>query len=89
MASNKNQSYKKPTYKQKQLGHFGEKMAKNGYLFVTIRQKILFNVKKSFTRRSARSKNFSRSENTSSHGNFSHFRYWVKTAAERIVLPVK
>ena len=30
-------------------------------------------------------KNCSRSEKISSHGNFSHFRFQVKTASERIV----
>ena len=57
------------------MGHLDEKTAKNGYLYVPFSQKLLFKVKKSFTKRSAWSKNFSRSEKISSHGNFSHFRF--------------
>ena len=56
------------------MGHLDEKTAKNGYLYVPFSQKLLFKVKKSFTKRSALSKNFFRSEKNSSHGNFSRFR---------------
>ena len=65
----------KTKWQAKKLGHLYEKTAKNGYLYVTFRQKTLFKVKKSFTKRSAGSKNFSRSEKISSHGNFTHFRF--------------
>ena len=41
------------------MGHLDEKMAKNDYLYVQFSQKLLFKVKKSFTERSAWSKNFS------------------------------
>ena len=34
-------------------------------------------------------KNFSRSEKINSHNNFTQFGFYVKTASERIVLPVK
>ena len=37
----------------KKLGHLDEKTAKNGYLYVPFSQKLIFNVKKSFTKRSA------------------------------------
>ena len=57
------------------MGHLDEKTAKNGYLYVPFSQKLLFKVKKSFTKRSALSKNFFRSEKNSSHGNFSRFRF--------------
>ena len=57
------------------MGHLDEKTAKNGYLYVSFSQKLLFKVKKSFTKRRAWSKNFSRSEKISSHGNFSYFRF--------------
>ena len=75
IASIKNYLYKKPNYKQKKLGHLDEKTVKNGYLYVPFSQKLLFNVKKSFTKLSAWSKNFSRSEKISSHCNFTRFRF--------------
>ena len=43
----------------KKLGHLDGKTAKNGYLYVPFSQKLLFKIKKSLTKRSARSKNFS------------------------------
>ena len=43
-------------------GPLGRKMAKNSYLYVPFSQKLLFKVKKSFIKRSAGSKNFSRAE---------------------------
>ena len=42
------------------MGRLDEKMAKNGHLYVQFSQKLLFKVKKSFTKRSAWSENFSR-----------------------------
>ena len=53
IAPNKYYFYKKPNYKQKNIGHLDEKTAKNGYLYVPFSQKLLFNVKKSSTKRSA------------------------------------
>ena len=88
IASNKHYFYEKANCKQKK-GHLDEKTAKNRYLYVPFSQKLLFKVKKSFTKRSAWSKNFSRSEKISSHCNFTHFRFQVKKSSERIVLPVK
>ena len=53
IASIKNYFYKKTKLQAKNLGHLDEKTAKNGYLYVPFSQKLLFNVKNSFTKRSA------------------------------------
>ena len=82
IASNKNYFYKKPNYKKK-TGSLRQKTAKT-VVEVPFSQKLLFKVEKPFTKRSEWSKNFSRSETISSHGNFTHFSFHY-TSSERIV----
>ena len=74
IAPKNNHFSKKIDYKQKNWST-DKKTAKNRYLYAPFSQKLLFKVKKSFTKRSARSKNFSRSEKISSYTNFTHFQF--------------
>ena len=65
--------------KRKKLGHLDEKTAKNGYLYEQFSQKLLFKVKTSFTRLSARSKKLlSLSENLFTKTAFLTFAFRSK-----------
>ena len=75
--------------KAKKLGHLDEKTAKNGYLYVPFSQKLLFKVKKSFTKRSAWSKTFSRLAKICSPRQLFSFSLLGQNAAWTNLLPVK
>ena len=71
--------YNKTKLKAKKLGHLDEKTAKNGHLYVQFSQKLLFKVKKSFTKRSAWSKKLlSLSENLFTKTSFLTFAFRSK-----------
>ena len=72
----------------KKLGHLDEKTAKNAYLYVPFCQKY-FSKSKSHSLNAAHDQETSLAQKKSSRGNFTYFRFQVKTASERILLPVK
>ena len=51
--------------------------------------KNFFSKSKSLSLNAAHDQKTFLAQKNSSHGNFVHFRFYVKTASERIVLPVK
>ena len=61
--------------------------AKNCHLYATISQK-LFSKSKSLSLNAAYEQTLTQKK-VSSHGNFTHFHYKVKTPPEQIVLPIK
>ena len=64
-----------------------ENTAKNCHLCKPISQKLI-SKSQSHSLNAALEKNFSRSEKVSSHRNFTHILYYVKTPSEQKVLPV-
>ena len=89
IVSSKIYFYNKTKLKAKKLGHLDEKTAKNGHLYVQFSQKLLFKVKKSFTKRSAWSKNFSRLAKICSPRHLFSLSLLGQSAAWTNLLPVK
>ena len=66
------------------MGHLDEKTAKNGYIYVQFRQKLFFEVKKSFTKRQRMIKKLlSLSENLFTKTAFLTFAFRLKSRVNK------